>query len=423
MSTSIGEQLRQAREARLLTLEQVARATHIRVHYLNALEAGDFTALPSAAQARGFLRAYAGFLGLDAESLLREFGEATTPRDPPTSPVLQPASTPSPSGSVEADQIFAELGRTLKQRRELLGLSLEDVERHTHLRRHYLRALEAGDLEGLPSPVQGRGMLNNYAIFLGLNSEQLLLRFAEGLQVRLAAKQAARQDSRPVSSRTQPAPPSALRRLFSGDVLIGVTVTLFLLFFVVWGTLRIFAVREEQPPQPTAPSIAEVLLASPTASLSPTPAPVTPTSASPPITFETQFAPTGEAAAALPATSPGNVQVYITVLQRAWMRVTVDGEVQFEGRVIPGSAYTFTGDSQVEVLTGNGAGLQVFYNQQNIGLLGEFGQVVNRIFTPQEILLPTPTITMTPTATLPPTATLKPSATPRPGQVTPPPLP
>ena len=105
------------------------------------------------------------------------------------------------------------------------------------------------------------------------------------------------------------------------------------------------------------------------------------------------------------------------------MRVTVDGEVQFEGRVIPGSAYTFTGDSQVEVLTGNGAGLQVFYNQQNIGLLGEFGQVVNRIFTPQEILLPTPTITMTPTATLPPTATLKPSATPRPGQVTPPPLP
>jgi len=422
MSTSVGEQLRQAREARQLTLEHVARATHIRVHYLHALETGDFAALPSVAQARGFLRTYAGYLSLDPESLLREFGEATIQGDQPTSPVPQPASTPPLEVSGEADQIFIELGQHLQQRRELLGLSLEDIERHTHLRRHYLRALEAGDLEGLPSPVQGRGMLKNYATFLGLDAEKLLLRFAEGLQVRLAAKQAARQDSRPVVPRSQPTSQSTMRRLFSGDVFIGMTITLSLLAFIVWGVMRIFAMREEQAQQPTAPSIAEVLLASPTATISPTPEPVTPT-APLPITFETQFAPTGEAAGTLPVAATGGVQVYITVLQRAWMRATVDGVVQFEGRVIPGSAYTFTGDSQVELLTGNGGGLQVFYNQQNLGLLGEFGQVVNRIFTAQGILQPTPTITMTPTATLSPTVTPRTSPTPRPEQVTPPPLP
>jgi len=194
------------------------------------------------------------------------------------------------------------------------------------------------------------------------------------------------------------------------------------LAFIVWGVMRIFAMREEQAQQPTAPSIAEVLLASPTATISPTPEPVTPT-APLPITFETQFAPTGEAEGTLPVAATGGVQVYITVLQRAWMRATVDGVVQFEGRVIPGSAYTFTGDSQVELLTGNGGGLQVFYNQQNLGLLGEFGQVVDRIFTAQGILQPTPTITMTPTATLSPTVTPRTSPTPRPEQVTPPPLP
>ena len=39
---------------------------------------------------------------------------------------------------------------------------------------------------GLPSPVQGRGMLKNYADFLGLESDTLLLTFADGLQTGLA---------------------------------------------------------------------------------------------------------------------------------------------------------------------------------------------------------------------------------------------
>ena len=43
------------------------------------------------------------------------------------------------------------------------------------------------------------------------------------------------------------------------------------------------------------------------------------------------------------------VQVYLTIRQRAWMRVIVDGEIQFDGRVLPGSAYPFVGDTQVEV--------------------------------------------------------------------------
>ena len=43
-------------------------------------------------------------------------------------------------------------------------------------------------MDGLPSPVQGRGMLNNYAAFLGMNADRLLLQFAEGLQAQLDAR-------------------------------------------------------------------------------------------------------------------------------------------------------------------------------------------------------------------------------------------
>jgi cytoskeletal protein RodZ len=105
------------------------------------------------------------------------------------------------------------MGLLLQRQRDLLGLSLEDVERHTHLRTHYLRALEAGKLEDLPSPVQGRGMLKNYTTFLGLDPEPLLLRFAEGLQARLAAQQAAQPRKRAPAVAEPPRPISPLRRL------------------------------------------------------------------------------------------------------------------------------------------------------------------------------------------------------------------
>jgi hypothetical protein len=64
MNMTVGQQLRQRRERRSLTLEQVSQATHLGVHYLQAIEAGNFDAIPSTAQARGFVRAYADFLSL-----------------------------------------------------------------------------------------------------------------------------------------------------------------------------------------------------------------------------------------------------------------------------------------------------------------------------------------------------------------------
>ena len=52
----LGHQLRSAREARELSLDQVEQQTRIRAKYIEALEQGNHSALPSAVQARGFLR-------------------------------------------------------------------------------------------------------------------------------------------------------------------------------------------------------------------------------------------------------------------------------------------------------------------------------------------------------------------------------
>jgi cytoskeleton protein RodZ len=425
MSSTVGQQLRQAREERSLTIEEAAQTTRIRVHYLTAMEAGEFDKLPSAVQVRGFLRAYADFLSLDGDALLAALdGEQNSAASLPSTRASKQAEKKPASNPEQTAQIFTGIGRSLQRQRELLGLSLDDVERHTHLRQHYLKALEAGKLDELPSPVQGRGMLNNYASFLGLDPEPLLLHFAEGLQIRLAARQAAQPEAHPAQPKRKSRLPAPLRRFFSGDTLIGGALAVFLVVFLIWGAIRIFAITSNQESTPTAPSIADVLLASPTATGTFTPEPPTPTIPLPQQLFPTQaLATDAETGNLLPVTPQTGLQLYITIQQRAWMRVTVDGKVEFDGRVIPGSAYPFVGESQVEVLTGNGAALEIFFNGVDLGTMGAFGQVVNRIYAQEGILMPTPSITPTPSATLPETPAPPPTATPSSGEGTSPALP
>ena len=69
MAESIGSTLKQRREARHLSIEQAAEQTRVRKYYLQALENDDLSAIPSVVQARGFLRIYTEFLGLNLDEL------------------------------------------------------------------------------------------------------------------------------------------------------------------------------------------------------------------------------------------------------------------------------------------------------------------------------------------------------------------
>lgn len=436
MSLSVGQRLRQARQERDISLEQAAHGTHIRLHYLQALEAGDLDRLPSRVQARGFLRAYASYLGLDPEPLLLSVNGEQKPEDAFVEPPAEPEEDAiRRQSSILSKEIFIEIGSNLQHQRELLGLSIEDVERHTHLRVRYLKALEAGRLADLPSSVQGRGMLKNYAEFLGLDPEPVLLRFADALQTRLSEREPVRPEpaNRPRPRRSL----SAVIRGVPGDFLLGGFLLLLLVGFVVWGAIRISALRSQTATLPTMPSIADELLTStetlptPTATVEATPEPPTQPGAEVPVltdtgvdAAETDTEITGESGQESNQTTPPLsdpsrlVNVSLAVNQRAWVRVTVDGNVEFEGRVLPGSAYTFSGDEEVSILTGNGAALQVYFNDQDLGTMGIYGEVVNRVFTPEGMVLPPPTITPTPTlepteaASLEVTGTLQPTPQP-----------
>ncbi len=434
---SIGTQLRQAREAQSLSLDQVAQATHIRLHYLEALEADQFERMPSVVQLRGFLRAYGDYLKLNSDELMRGLSQDAASPAPAATPV---ASVATNTAGATSQTIFKELGDRLRSQRELMGLSLGDVERNTHIRVHYIQALESGNISHLPSPVQGRGMLNNYASFLGLDTESVLLRFADGLQADLYDRQAARNASASTphnaDESSKPVKLSPVKRLFSMDLFVGGFIIIFLVGFSVWGALRISKLHSGQGSSPTAPPVSEILLASSSPGQAGTTAltPGTPDSTVPVVLSNTpEFSGTLQtdltATAALIASTPGlaNAPININVIanQRSWMRVIVDGEVAFEGRVTPGSAYSFAGNDRIELMTGDAASLQVYYNQQDLGQLGAFGEVIQRIFTLQGVQTATPSVPFTstpaPTSTITPTpsatskaATSIPSPTPKP---------
>lgn len=450
---TVGEKLRLRREERSLSLEEAAFSTRIHIRYLRWLEEGNWNELPSQAQGKGFLRTYAGFLGLEPAPLLALLATEESGQPALTS---EPAPNPTPPTPAALERaaatgvIFGELGQSLRKQREQLGLSLEDVERHTHLRIHYLQAIEMGDFDKLPSPVQGRGMLSNFANFLGMNTDMVLLRYAEGLQSQLMAR---REVMNPPS---KPGKTSAskggeeeetnkkaryIRRLLSKDAIVAGVLIVFLISFIAWGGKRILSVRASlaaQTPVSTAPSIADVLLREeggtgepmliPEVQLTPTTG-ITLTAIAPnpiitdlPAAIEiTEGTPgeeteeDGEPAEGTEQPAAVSVELDIVVRQRVWFRIIADGEVVFDDRAVPNSAYQFDASEQVEIITGNGAALQVFYNGRDLGPLGDVGEVVHLVFTIEGYQTPalqsTPTGGPTQRPTLTPTSAL-PTATP-----------
>jgi transcriptional regulator with XRE-family HTH domain len=71
--SSFGEELKRERELRQITLREVSEATKINLRYLDALERNDFRHLPGGVFNKGFVRAYAQYIGIDPEAMVNAY--------------------------------------------------------------------------------------------------------------------------------------------------------------------------------------------------------------------------------------------------------------------------------------------------------------------------------------------------------------
>ncbi|HJV35472.1 helix-turn-helix domain-containing protein [Geomonas sp.] len=100
----VGQYLKGVRQARGLELDEASRVTKIGKNYLQAIEAGEFEKLPSAAYIKGFLRLYAEFLSLSGDEVVARY-QNSLPKAPQVAPSTQrvgagrvaPSKTGSPS--------------------------------------------------------------------------------------------------------------------------------------------------------------------------------------------------------------------------------------------------------------------------------------------------------------------------------------
>jgi cytoskeletal protein RodZ len=448
---TVGEYLRKLRTEKGISLEDTAKETNIRLNYLQAIESDQLEGIPSLSQAKGFTRLYAAYLGLSSRDIFDEVERLNAPLKAKQPELKVNAGSPAPvlveksqslitsvlSGRKAGKQpgegsktpaaielpvsqvIFNEIGKDLKRQREALGLSLEDVERLTKIREFFVYALENGQIGDLPSTVQGRGMLNNYASFLNLSADSLQLRYAEGLQQRRQEKFQVEEQERKGGVRVMGREPlTGWRRFLTPDLLVGGTIFIALFALVIWGALQM--IRTTNPQRvPTLSSISDVLIGDVTDTAEATEEGGIVNGGTATVTQLPAVSTPVDINATMSAGLTGPIQVVVVAHQRAYLKITVDGVEKFAGRVVPGNVYSYSGNTKITLLSGNASALQVYYNQQDIGVLGLMGQLIELEFTRNEYVTPTPRFSPTPSLTPRPTLTVAPTNTSTPSPTVP----
>jgi len=272
------------------------------------------------------------------------------------------------------------IGADLKAGRLRLGLSVEELAARTRIPARFLQALENNDLSVFPGIVFARNFTRQYATALGLDPAPLL-----------EAMPRLEQDS--VRLPDPPAHPRARRTRLKSRFWPS----------LAWGLVAACGlaaawVYHEQAWKRVDWSLLRPGTSTVAADLNRTSSGVSQIPALPGADAGSAVGPIpGESHDPLPATGPGPdsggtpvaasagapplaersqpVQVVVTALEAAWVRLSADDRSAFVGILKPHEARTVSAAGSVKVLTGNAGGIEISLNGKAIDPIGPRGQV------------------------------------------------
>jgi cytoskeleton protein RodZ len=268
-----------------------------------------------------------------------------------------------------------EIGQELKAAREAMGLSLEEVEQATKIRRKYLQALENEQFDLLPGAVYAKAFLKNYARFLNLDVEETMEAYSR-LFIREAPprspeRSSPRRTKEPVKVNV-PGKPRYWLYLAAFVVLIGLTISLF------YGARGMGLLPPaDRTIEETRRNPAQVPQRMDENNQTPDGQTRTPDEQAVPDQTRTPDE------QAVPDQTGVNLVLNVKS-DRSWMRVIVDGDPAFQGEVPAGQSKNFEARDKIAVTLGNAGVVEVLLNEQNLGFLGGEGAVVYREFTPPQ---------------------------------------
>ncbi len=229
----------------------------------------------------------------------------------------------------------------LKEARLAKGLSLEEAEAATSIRKLYLDAVEQGEFDKIPGDVFTKGIIRTYGNFLGLNGPDLVNIYKaqnSGLTKDAVTPQPIRMVEKiSVSPQIKP------ERVSSGSWLSYVLV--LALVIVVAGGIAWFMNTDSSAPN----------------------------SASMPVQQENT-----QPAATQPTESvyEGLNLELRCVTDRCWMEVTADGSVIYSGIMEAGQQQTFKAENNISVHYGNIGAMEITLNGKTLPKDPEVGSVV-----------------------------------------------
>lgn len=404
----LGEMLREAREAQGLSLDEVESQTRIRVKFLEALEDADLSVLPSALHAKGFLRSYAQFLRLDVRAVIAQFNAATGASAPP---ITEPTAEPAPPAELtEAAEAADEAGDAVIEPADEPELAPEaaaeaaaDDEPAATGDNGRTRAADrlAPEPEPEPEPLVPVPQIRRTTYvapeqWVGPAVPAALRKGAARGAPAPPPEDAHEPASAVAPPEGRPRPTGVPSRVLRSNIFVAAVLIIGLVAIVWWVTTYLSTVGGEDLAPGAAPEDEMIATAITQEGVTPSPT----------------FRPTSTEGPAAGPQILDRVVLDIEVVQRAYVYVEVDGEPSYEGQVVPGDVLNYEGSQEILLKTGNGAALVVNYNGQDIGPLGERGEVIERIFMVGGYVTPTPTPAPTTTGTGVPTATPRATFTP-----------
>ena len=319
---SFGEKLRRERELRAITIQEISSATKIGTRILTALEEEDFDKLPGGIFNKGFVRAYARYVGIDEEKAVADYLDAAKSRIP-------------------------------EQEFEVLASQMQEARR---------RDLEAAG-------VNGRAPGSIAAAVLAV---LLLAIVAAGYHWRSSFPAAIEKVK--VALKGHKAPPPATisntqQTSSSGPAPLPMTAPAPQEPAATNPAQQAASSAAQTSPPPTAVPITATPQSIPTSN------PATPAKAPQSATAE-MAAPAG--------VTPERVTLEIQATEKSWVAITTDGEKTMQATLDPTlHSRSFKAQSRITLITGNPAGLQVTYNGKKLEPWTGPGRRMMVTFTPE----------------------------------------
>jgi len=254
------------------------------------------------------------------------------------------------------------VGKYLKRERELRNISLKEISTSTKIRESLLRAIEEDRYDLLPSPVFVKGFLIAYGKYIGLDPSDVVLRYES--------------DLKELDGYEEKGPLPPRRKEWNRGFVLGMIV-------LIVGVIIILNLRREPKDQGEhAPTrVEETPLAQ---EESPAP-PVVPKGEdiARPVeeTISVEEAPLAETMSPQGETGGENLILQIKAVEDTWIAFQVDSDFPREITLKAGETFSQRADEQIKLKIGNAGGVNLIFNGEPLGSLGDPGRIVRLSLT------------------------------------------